>query len=107
MGAQKKKPTKEQLIVDILEANTREDIAIKYNVSLSTVKRWFVYYKISFSDVKYKEREKKVLELYQSCNNNSDIAKSSNISVYNSGKRWIFVLFQHILRIFVSQRKRY
>lgn len=80
MGIQKEKPTKEQLIADILEADNRDDIAAKYNVSLSTVKRWFTYYKVSFSDIKYKEKEKKVLELYESCNNNSDIAKSSNIS---------------------------
>ena len=39
-----------------------------------------MYYELSFSEIKYKEKERKVLELYKSCNNNVDIANSSNIS---------------------------
>ena len=48
----RKEITKEQLELLIPEANTREDLANKLNVSLSTIKRNLKKFNLSFSELK-------------------------------------------------------
>ena len=75
----KKEITKEQLELLIPEVNTREDLAIKLNVSLSTIKRNLKKFNLSFSELKKKFSKEDFMKLYDLGYNDYEIAKNLNV----------------------------